>query len=184
MINIIKKIAEKYNKGNKLIKLLYINILIFLLYRIIFVSIIGFLYENTTISDLIRSWISLPSNTDLILQKPWTLLSYMFFHIHFSHIFFNMICLYFGSKLFLSHLNSKQLVSTYILGGISGAVFFIVAFNIFPVFSNEVTNSTLIGASASVLAIFVAISTYIPMETMIFKLYLFNIDYLLEIIFL
>jgi len=36
---------------------------------------------------------------------------------------------HFGSKLFLKYFNSKQLISTYIFGGICGAILFKVLFN-------------------------------------------------------
>jgi hypothetical protein len=74
-----------------------------------------------------------------------------------------MVWLHFGSKLFLQYFNGKQLLSTYVLGGIFGGLIYISAFNIFPVFQDApFINSVAIGASASVLAIFIAIATYSP----------------------
>ncbi len=51
---------------------------------------------------------------------------------------------------------------TYLFGGLAGAVFFVLAFNLFPVFVTMRQNSVALGASASILAIIIAISTYVP----------------------
>jgi hypothetical protein len=86
----------------------------------------------------------------------------MFLHFDFFHIFFNMIVLYVGGRLFKDFLGEERLAGTYIIGGLMGALFFILSYNIFPVFSEWVSMSVAIGASASVLAIFVAVATYMP----------------------
>jgi len=48
------------------------------------------------------------------------------------------------------------------MGGISGAVLFILFYNIFPVFASSLEEANAIGASASVMAIITAISFYVP----------------------
>jgi hypothetical protein len=54
------------------------------------------------------------------------------------------------------------LLSTYILGGISGGSLFILAYNYVPALTMHTQNAQALGASASVLAIMVAIATYSP----------------------
>jgi len=73
-----------------------------------------------------------------------------------------MIWLHFGGKIFLQYLSPKQLFSTYILGGISGGLLFIIAYNYMPALTMHTQNAQALGASASVLAIVVAIATYSP----------------------
>jgi membrane associated rhomboid family serine protease len=110
----------------------------------------------------ITYWLAVPSNINSLLERPWTLLTYMFVQENFFHIFFNMIVLYFGGKIFTEFMSSSRLVSTYLAGGIFGALFFIAAYNIFPVFRADVSISVALGASASVLAILIAAATYAP----------------------
>ena len=86
----------------------------------------------------------------------------MFLHKGFMHLLFNILWLYFGGQIFLSFFDNKKLTSTYVLGGISGAMLFIISFNIFPVFENALPNAMALGASASVLAIIMAITTKSP----------------------
>tara|TARA_B100000745_G_C20125179_1_gene385368 strand:- start:702 stop:1325 length:624 start_codon:yes stop_codon:yes gene_type:complete len=73
-----------------------------------------------------------------------------------------MLWLYFGGQIFLSFFDNKKLISTYVLGGISGAVLFIISFNLFPAFAGVLQNTVAVGASASVLAIIMAITTKSP----------------------
>lgn len=109
----------------------------------------------------IINWLGLSHQKTKLLKKPWTLLTHMFFHKDFIHLLFNLIGMYFGGKIFLKYLNGKQLASTYLLGGFSGAIFYILSYNYLPAF--DTTQSAIaFGASASVLAIITAISTYIP----------------------
>ena len=161
MNSIFNDIKSNFKTGSSFTRLLYVNLGVFLIIKIL--SAFGFLFKINDINHFIESYLSLPSNLSELAKKPWTLISYMFVHQDFLHILFNMVWLHFGSKLFLQYFNGKQLLSTYFLGGIFGGLIYISAFNIFPVFQDApFINSVAIGASASVLAIFIAIATYSP----------------------
>jgi len=150
-------------RRNMLSRLILINVVVFILanlYKFLFVvqpdvAIIGQ-------SSGFTSWFAVPSNPEILLQKPWTIFTYMFLHENFFHLFFNMLMLYFGGTLFMQFLDGKKLLSTYIMGGIAGAAFYVIAFNYFPVFAQVSKYSVALGASASVIAIVVAIAFYIP----------------------
>jgi len=161
MNSIFNDIKSNFKTGSSFTRLLYVNLGVFLIIKIL--SAFGFLFKINDVNHFIESYLSLPSNLSELVKKPWTLISYMFVHQDFLHILFNMVWLHFGSKLFLQYFNGKQLLSTYFLGGIFGGLIYISAFNIFPVFQDTpFINSVAIGASASVLAIFIAIATYSP----------------------
>lgn len=149
---------------NVLSRLMLINTVIFLIINIIglFLWLFGFQSDNQTGLSLVAYYLAVPSNLETLGQMPWTILTYMVTQEGFFHLIFNLIMLYFGGTLFLEYLNERKLLSTYIIGGIVGAIFFIGAFNIFPVFQGVANNAMAVGASASVLAIFIAIATYVP----------------------
>jgi len=153
-------IRNTFRNGNNLIKLIYINIAVFLL--ITLSAIAGFLLKNPIIPDRLMSFISVPSSLTSLILKPWTIISYMFVHKDIWHILFNMLWLYWFGKIFLEYLDQRKLVAVYLLGGISGSLLYIISFNIFPAFEGLVGESVAIGASASVLAVVVAISAYVP----------------------
>jgi membrane associated rhomboid family serine protease len=154
----IKELKKQFRAGNNLTKLIYINISVFVLIK--FFGVFAFLMQTNT-WDIIN-WFALPAEVTKIAQKPWSFISYMFVHQGFLHILFNLLWLFFGGQIFLQYLNNKQLLSTYVLGGIFGAFSYVVAFNTFPVFQQNLYQSMAIGASASVLAIVTAIATYTP----------------------
>ena len=161
MNTIWNDIKVNFKNGSSFTRLLYINLGVFLIYKIL--TVFGFLFQIENTSDFIHNYLALPSITHSFINKPWTLISYMFVHQGFLHILFNLVWLHFGSKLFLQYFTGKQLISTYILGGVFGGLIYIIAFNIFPVFKSfPYVGSVAIGASASVLAIFIAIATYKP----------------------
>ena len=141
-----------------LTRLIIINTAVWLAINLF--KIILFLFKIND-GDLIQ-YLGVPSNIHILFSRPWTIITYMFTQEGFFHILFNMILLYVGGMLFTEYLDEKKLFSTYIFGGIFGALFFIASYNIFPVFGTSVNQAIAIGASASVLAVFIAISTYIP----------------------
>ncbi|MFP4287628.1 MAG: rhomboid family intramembrane serine protease [Bacteroidales bacterium] len=158
--NFWKEVRNFFVNGSVLSRLLGINIIIFLVVSII--RVLFFLFAASAAYDGVINLFGVPANFQTLLYRPWTLFTYMFLHFDFFHILFNMIMLYVGGRLFSEFLGQKRLTGTYVLGGLAGALFFILAYNIFPVFQEIKTVSVAIGASASVLAIFIAISTYMP----------------------
>ena len=159
MNTIWNDIKSNFKNGSSFTRLLYINLGFFLIYKIL--TVFGFLFQIENTSDFVHNYLALPSITHSFINKPWTLISYMFVHQGFLHILFNLVWLHFGSKLFLQYFTGKQLISTYILGGVFGGLIYIISFNIFAVFKSlPYVGSVAIGASASVLAIFIAIATY------------------------
>lgn len=158
---IVKKLWFKFKYSNYLEKLLYINILIFVLVSLSRLIIFLLHLKNQGLYYLLN-YLMLPANIDHLLHKPWTIITYMFTHESFIHILFNMLWFYGFGKIFIEFLTSKQLLSTYIMGGIVGGLFYILAFNIFPVFETLANNSYALGASAAVIAVVIAISFYVP----------------------
>ena len=159
-MSIWNDIGKTFKTGSSLTRLIYLNIAVFLL--ITAGSIIGYLLNNQELSLKILNLFSVPSSVKAFILRPWTLITYMFTHKDLLHILFNMLWLYWFGTIFLEYLDQKKLVSVYLLGGITGAIVYIISFNIFPVFDQVVSESVAIGASASVLAIVVAIAVYVP----------------------
>ncbi len=154
-MDIFDDIKRTFKEGSALTRLIYINLGVFLA-----VSITGVLLYLSGQPNVLADWLSLPSNTSEIIKKPWTPITYMFLHTGFLHLLFNILGLYWFGKLFLYRLDNDKLVSVYLLGGLSGAAFYLLAYNFLPVFQS--INGLLMGASASVFAILVAIAFYDP----------------------
>ena len=158
MDNILFNLKYEFKKGTILNKLIYVNIGMFLLFSIL--EVLSFMFQFD-ISPLLNK-LYLPAENSRLISQPWTFITYMFLHSGFMHLLFNMLWLHFGGKIFLQYLHPKQLLSTYILGGFSGGLLFIIAYNYIPSLQGHLYGSQALGASASVLAIIVAIATYTP----------------------
>jgi len=160
---IIDEIKKSFKKGSILTRLIYINLAVFLVVNIveIFFFLLG---KHDNYSQFLLT-LALPADLSLLARRPWTLVTYMFLHKSFFHILFNLLWLYWFGRIFLQYLDEKKLAGVYILGGLSGALMYILAFNAFPVFQNQVPLSYALGASASVMAVVIAISVYSPNYT-------------------
>ena len=109
----------------------------------------------------------------------------MFLHEGFMHILFNMLNLFWFGRLFTMYFSEKQLVGLYLLGGLFGAAFYIIAFNIFPYYAPLLHQSLLLGASASIMAIIVATAVCTPnMEMQLLFLGSIKLKYIATVIVL
>lgn len=128
----------------------------------LFFPLVDYLYAQPkgTAEAVWTDFLGLSSEWSALLTRPWTLLTYMFLHADFWHILFNMLMLYWGGVLCCQYLNSRRFGWVYFLSGIGGALLYLLVYNLFPVGQMQV--STLMGASAAVLGVFVAVATYVP----------------------
>lgn len=151
-----------FQSGNILGRLIIINTTIWLLISIFRVFAFLFGVDDQVFSFYTAEYLALPADFSTLIIRPWTLITYMFLHISFFHILFNMLWLYWFGRIFLQYLTSRQLLAVYIWGGIAGGILYILAYNTFPVFGEILPQAKALGASASVMAIVTAISFYMP----------------------
>ncbi len=145
-------------------KLIAINVLVFIVSGL-------FPFLLNLPKNSIVQWFELPKDFINFLGQPWSIITYSFFHGGFSHLFWNMLILYFFSRTFLNLFDAKRFLNVYFLGVILGGIFFVVSYNIFPAFFN--VSAVLIGASAGVRAILIFICAYIPNQDI--RLVFFNV---------
>ncbi|KAA6319847.1 hypothetical protein EZS27_030306 [termite gut metagenome] len=154
MTKFIIKLKEAFHKGNISFRLIYINVAVFLITALIAVF---FQLFNKNVAGTF-SFLELPASFTHLGERPWTLITYMFMHADFLHLLFNMLWLYWFGMLFLYFFSAKHLRGLYLLGGIFGGLFYMLCYNVFPYFLPMVEYSTMVGASASVLAIVMAVA--------------------------
>lgn len=157
--NPLTNLLTYFKRNNMLVKLILINVAVWVLMMVF--NVVFDLF-NTDFSRNVIPWLAVPASLERLITRPWTLISYMFLHFDFWHILFNMLWLYWFGRIFLEYLTQRQLLSTYLLGGLAGALLYILSFNIFPKFQDAYLESMALGASASVMAVVVAISYYVP----------------------
>ncbi len=147
--------------GSKVNLLIAINVSIFLIFGVL--NVLGYLFtKQNYINDFVGEYLAVPTYLPKLLYRFWTPFTYMFLHAGFFHILFNMLWLFWMGRIFDSFLGGKKLVFVYLAGGLSGAFFYILSFNVFPAYADAVLVSVAVGASASVTAILIACATLVP----------------------
>lgn len=149
MSSIIDDIKFQYRVGGIANKMIYWNVGLFLL------SLIFYQFKSGIIN--FPDWLEIASNPETVLVRPWTLLTYAFFHGGFLHLFFNMLVLNFASRLFLTFFTEKQYFGLYVLSAIFAGLCFVISFYLVG------KVSTMVGASGAIMALLVATTTYQPL---------------------
>ena len=157
-MGITDEIKLSYRHGSYLTKLIYINLAVWVLVRLIAVFLL--LGGNNDLTFI--EWLSLPASFGQFLSRPWTLITYMFLHYELLHLVFNLLWLYSFGRIFLEYHQPRKLLCLYLFGGFSGGLFFMAAYNFFPYFQQSIDFSQLLGASAAVIAIVIATAVYVP----------------------
>ena len=170
-MRMIDNLKITFKSGNTLIKLIYTNVAVFLLANVLLVMLKLFMVD----ASYLLYYIEVPSNLSTLLHRAWTPITYMFLHVNFTHVLFNMLAMYWFGKIFLMYYSEKQLLALYFFGGLIGALIFILAFNFIPLFNtpNEFglipSKSTFVlGASGAIISIVIASAVKAPNAEMRF----------------
>lgn len=149
--------------GSRINLLIGINVLVYLLVNV--PAVLFGLMGNHLLDNFANEYLALPASLSSLATRFWTPITYMFMHASIFHILFNMLWLFWMGQIFEEYLGTKRLISLYLMGGLAGAVMFVLFFNVFPAFSAVLPLATVVGASASVTAIIVATATLLPNYT-------------------
>jgi len=166
-MSIFDEIKSSYKKGTALNKLIYINVVLFLLLHVavIFLVLINQIGREESVNEILY-YLAVPADLESLARRPWTILTYMFTHGLLYHLLFNVLILYWFGQFFVQEFGTKKIVSLYLIGGFAGAILYILFYNIFPYFSEIRDGSIATGASASVMAIVIAVATLVPQRRM------------------
>lgn len=159
-MDLLKELKFKFKQGNAVVQIILVNVLVYLFFALL--SLFFFLFNQTPVLATFIKWLMLPAAFPNFIWQPWSIFSYMFLHEGFFHLLFNMLWLYWLGNLFQQYLGNVKTFQAYILGGIFGGLIYMIAYNIFPAFTNQVPVSFALGASAGVLSIVVAAATLLP----------------------
>jgi membrane associated rhomboid family serine protease len=162
MKDLFSSFKQNFTKqDNGLIQLILINVVVFVFMGIVYV--ISTMSGNEAWFNFLNLNISLPSNFNTFITKPWTLISYFFAHsMSPFHILFNMLFLFWFGKLIHEYIGNRRLINIYLLGGIVGGIVYLLLYNFVPYFEGMKNGSILIGASGAVYAVATAAATLLP----------------------
>ena len=161
---------------NILEKIIFLNVAIYLAPFLI--NTILFLFNIKNI-DLLK-WFTIDADFGQLIFKPWSIITYGFLHGSFSHIFWNMIILYYFGKILNNLFGDKLLKKLYLSGIVAGGLTYVISYNVFPVFRG--VESVMIGASAGVMSVLFYLASYSPQ--MGIRIFFFDIKIIYIALFL
>jgi membrane associated rhomboid family serine protease len=89
-----------------------------------------------------------------LAQRPWTIITAMFVHYNFWHIFGNMLVLFFFGRALYQMVGQNRFLLVYFIGGIVGNIVFILL--------NLDRNVLVVGASGAIYAITGTLVVLVP----------------------
>ncbi len=154
-----QEVKKQWGQGGMLMRLLLINGGVFLLVTTLqLLTTLGFgqssPWESGAVLGLATTWMP-----EILLRRPWTVITHMFVHTGVWHLLMNMALLYWMGRLFMVHFGARKLLSTYVVGGLAGFALYFIATNVFPGLQQ---GTYAYGASAAVMAILAAVATRDP----------------------
>ena len=170
------KLKYSLSVMGQLQKLIVINIIFFIIPLLL--NTFLWLFELKDIS--IIDYFVVEADLMSLIFKPWSLITYGFLHGSFSHLFWNMIMLFYFGNILVNYFGDKRLLNVFFNGILFGGIIYIISYNLFPVFTG--VSSKMIGSSAGVMAILFYITSYNPNHTI--RFFFLNIKLLYIAIFL
>lgn len=148
--------------SNAVMTLIGINAMFFIsigLIRLIY------LMSNSTDSAFeyeILRYFRLPAQWEMLVTKPWTLVTFMFTHTAVFGILISMVWLWVFGRLMQQVSQNRFIIPVYLYGGLLGAAFFIAFSYALPNLRSNIVYFSLTGSNPSVMALAVATTTFAP----------------------
>ena len=93
-----------------------------------------------------------------LVTRPWTLVTYIFLHSSFFHLFVNMLVLYFFGTALEERVGNRQLLEIFFTAGILSAIGY--TFLSQPIFN--ISPGSMVGASGAIYGVFAALTVLEP----------------------
>ena len=153
----LKNKINLYISGLNIVeKIILFNITLYLLPFVL--KTVLFLFNIKGLS--IVNWFTIDATFSEFILKPWSILTYGFIHGSFSHIFWNMLILYYFGNILKNIFGEKLILNLFLSGIVAGGLTYLISYNLFPVFKG--INSVMIGASAGVMSVLFFLAAYDP----------------------
>lgn len=146
----------RWATGGMAVRLVMFNVLVFLI-----LTTLRLLLGLGLPLPVLPGAFGLATSADLLvlMGRPWSVVTHMFAHEEVWHLAMNMLILWWMGGMFRSHFGDRRTLSTYLMGGVSGFLLYILATNLVPSFPQ---GGYALGASSAVMALMVATATHMP----------------------
>jgi membrane associated rhomboid family serine protease len=160
--------TQKRNKSwladnsNPLLLLIVINVLVFITLHFVNIA-----YELTNspkglFDEQVLPMFFLPAKLNMLIAKPWTVLSHMFSHYDVWRLIGNVFFLWTFGYLLQDLTGNRHVIPVYFYGSLAGVLVFLICANTIPRFSNISETLHLTGAGVAVMTIALAATVTAP----------------------
>ena len=175
-MGLVNRTGYKFNNLNSLHKIIVIMILCFIAPFLI--NTLYFLFQIKEFS--IIGFFDISQDLSTLIYKPWSIITYAFFHADLWHLLGNMIILHLSGTVVLDLFGKETFIKVFVLGILFGALTYLISYNVFPVFRG--VESVMIGASAGVMSVLFYLASYSPQ--MGIRIFFFDIKIIYIALFL
>ena len=98
-------------------------------------------------------WFAMHSYLPSFITSPWSAFTYMFMHGSIGHLFWNMLIFYYFGRIVHDFMGRERLIGLYFLGGIAGAIFYLLVYSLQHLGGQMIVDTPLVGASAGIMAV-------------------------------
>src|ERR1019366_7317308 len=95
-------IKYQFRNGNMVMKLLFVNLGVFLFFGLF--NVFSWLAQSSTAYNFLLAKLEVPASLTLLLHQPWSVFTYMFLHVNLLHVLFNMLWFYWFGDIFVLYL--------------------------------------------------------------------------------
>lgn len=156
----LDEIKHQYKVGGMHIRLIFLNVLIFLIIGVLTMGERLANASGTTVTDTLMDIFALRTSFGELIYKPWGLITSIFSHFSLIHCLMNMVFLYSAGSIFLQFFTGRRLLHVYVIAGLTGGLVEIMAHLLFPVYAAQ--HGIVVGASGSIMGIMMAIVAHKP----------------------
>ncbi len=159
--SIWEDVKQQYRNGNMVTKIILWNLGVFLFMFLLFVAM-----------KIANGWVLPPLYNKIVfffsISNDWwhnlthihVILTHMFLHIGFMHVFFNMLLFYYFGRIVGDLIGTDRILPLYLLGGVAGAIMYFITINTLGYGGGGAHYAY--GASAAIMATVIAAGTLAP----------------------
>jgi len=119
---------------------------------IIYICLVSFFIGNIFLGAPFFNFFKL--TPELILVRPWTIITHMFLHVDLGHLFFNMLVLFFFGRELENRVGNSTFLKVYFISGIVAALGYCLTVSD--------TSAAVVGASCAIMGVFAALTVLAP----------------------
>ena len=158
LTSIWQDLKRQFNHGNMITRIILVNVVFFIVANIVnlIITVFGGFEQQGVFDDFFLYYFAIHKDLFFDLTHPWVIFTHMFLHVDFMHILFNMLFLYWFGRIVGDFIGNHRVLAIYLMGGLFGALFYLLSANFVPV------GEKALGASAAVMAFVVASGVLSP----------------------